>query len=82
MFELLPLCSGFALGLVACIFSRAAGRFGILAAIALLALVATVASGEATRSWAYFAVDFVQTAAGFAVGFAGVARLRRRPSHR
>ncbi|HEX3456625.1 MAG TPA: hypothetical protein VHR97_01605 [Candidatus Baltobacteraceae bacterium] len=78
MFELLSICSGVALGTGAALLRRSAGRVGTIVAIALLAVVTTVASGEAARSWAYFAVDFVQAGAAFGVGFITVAWLGRR----
>lgn len=78
MFEWLPLVSGLMLGVGAARLRCALGTSAILVAIATIALAATVWSGEATRSWGYLAIDLVQTALGFAVGFLTVAWRRRR----
>jgi hypothetical protein len=82
MFEWLTVAGGIPLGIGAALFSRAFGRGLTVVAIAGLAFVATVASGEAFRSWAYFGVDLFQAALAFGFGYLGAAFLRRRPSLR
>ena len=66
-------------------FARAFhGRNFTVAAIAIgvvVASVATVSSGEANESWAYLAVDVLETAIGFSLGFS-IAWLLRKLSPR
>ena len=82
MFEWLPVLGGTILGTGTAFFDRTVGKTLTVAGIAMIAMVATVSSGEAERSWAYYAIDLVQTAIGFGIGFFGIAWLRRKPSPR
>lgn len=85
MFEWLPVLGGIILGTGAAFFSRAFGRRSVLVVVmaigVIVAFVATVSSGEASESWAYLAVDLLETAIGFSLGFLSTWLLRK-PSPR
>lgn len=80
MFEWLTVVIGVAFGMTAGHSRRIADPRLLLPGIAAVALVATISSGEAARSWAYFGIDLLQTALAFGAGLLAVTWLRRRSS--
>jgi hypothetical protein len=84
MFEWPTVIIGIALGMAFGRLRRIANARFIVPAIVVTALTVTISSGEAERSWAYFGIDLLQIALGFAAAFAllremhVVSSLRRR----
>lgn len=78
MFEWPIVLIGLALGTFLGRARRKIDLHWMVAAVGVVALIATVSSGEFGRSWAYFGIDLLQTVVAFTVALTGVAWLRSR----
>jgi uncharacterized membrane-anchored protein len=78
MFEWLTVVIGVALGITSGHARRTADPRLLFAIVVSTAVIATLASDEIERSWAYLGIDLLQTALAFTIAFLGVRWLRRR----
>jgi hypothetical protein len=74
--EFLPVISGLVLGCLVRYFNGRAQKWAIALATVVLAIWATVASGEFRQSWGFLLLDIAIVATAALVGFAATGRVQ------